>query len=193
MLNLKMTVAAIALVSVTAPALAEMTDGARYGDWTVSTGTVDGGTPTCGMRLETADGRFVGFKYDVGGLWLQLGKQGWNIPKNTKMDVTMQIDNAPSFKIIGSNNDYPDAILFDYFSASIDSRSGQSYNDEIINEVENGAAIKFSFPGTSEPWWNISLDGSTGAMSAVDLCAGMINTMKKPVAPTQPTQPYKNM
>ena len=169
----------------------------HFGAWMTSAGKADNGVPMCVAALNGTD-RSLFIKYNNSALSVQLFKSNWNFPNTARINVNVQVDNAPILYMeavgIKDATDGTSYINFTFNSDQVDSATGERYIVEFDNLLRSGLNINFNFPDGTEPSWTGSLNGSNAAMTEFNSCAGILNALAQPniqaahPAPAQPTR-----
>jgi hypothetical protein len=181
------TVTAVALFAAVSSAEAAMRTTGTYGAWTASEGLSAEGTPMCNAGLLGADRTFY-VKAFSDHFQLQTFKDGWNIPVNQLIDVTLQVDSAPPMDFVGYGMEVPhDATFGGFFIGILPddvwAHTGRKTITELTNLLKNGHKFRLTFPDGDERPWEGSLAGSTKALNTMMDCA-------RRLIATQPTQPF---
>jgi hypothetical protein len=187
--------AAIALlVNLPSVAQADTHLTSKTGAWETYDGTgSDNNIPLCVAKLSGQDRAFM-VKYQGDMIFLQISKNGWNIPNNTPVDVNIEIDNAPGYTLhaVGYTENMPNgpfsAVQFDFGWDQVNPASGETYVKEFTNLLTAGLTLKISFPNGNEPGWSGSLKGSAASFGVFIDCASKIYQANHP-AVTQPFTP----
>jgi len=177
---IKYVIAIIILLSSGSVAHAVMNKTGVFGVWSIWTGLSKENTPMCLATIENATSEFD-IKYTVnGGLFIQLHKTGWNIPTNTNISMTMQIDHAPSLKLRTNAGNDADTLEFVWNMTEINPNTSKLYWEEFLEGITHGSQIKMAFPDGNETMWVGSLNGSTAAMNSFNLCVLHISSATQP-------------
>ncbi len=162
---------------IASPARAEMHQTYASGQWNAFTGTNAENHPVCGIATSGAEGRRIAIEQKAGetGLQLMLDKATWNIPDDTSVDLTVQIDRnaAIPFSGKGSHNQITVDIPFE-----------QSI--PMMRQLRAGTVLRVFFPSGNEAMWTGGLTGTGNVINAFNDCRGSLMPASAPGAPTQP-------
>jgi hypothetical protein len=203
-----MTLATTALLATAAPAAAQMRTTATYGAWSTAEGVSTGGEPMCSASLLGAD-RSLFVKTGGELVYFHVFKDGWRIPVDQRVDVVMQVDNAPPISLIGYGlpeygPNVPGGFDIEIHPDDIWEHSGRTLISEVVDLLKNGRNLRLSFPDGDEPPWEGSLSGSARALTAMISCRNRLLARltqpfgTKKVAPASalgpaPAQPFGNL
>jgi hypothetical protein len=144
---------------------------AQYGAWEQFYTVSSNGNPLCGIDLQGRDRAFyVKYEANVVGLFVELFKNGWNIPPSQSLRVAMQVDQAPVMILYGSGRSLPSGMSGVDIVIGLDDVwkvSGKSEVVEFINLLSYGKSVRFYFPDGDEPGWEGNLIGSQAAFDAM--------------------------
>lgn len=189
--SLMAATALVALVGV-GQAHAEMKAISSGGYWVATAGTAkteDNNTvPMCAIQT---DGRnpngsrfYFALKASGGQLYIHLSKQGWHIPPQQVMNVSMHVDNAEGWYLPmmgdGSDNIYGPL-------GSKTRPDGEPWAKYVINLLGTGVNLYISFPEGNTPPWTLSLQGSQVALQSMVACVEHL-----PGSTPASGQPYGN-
>jgi hypothetical protein len=136
------------------------------GLWLV-TRSSDAQSCTLIVRPNGAPNGFYNIQYRTGLSFVlsTVWKESWQIPKDTKTNVTLVIDRAT----VGTF----DALDFNTRSLGW-GLSLPEWRATIANLLMNGVQARIIFHGGNEPEWTVSLSGSTAAVGAFIACANSV-------------------
>jgi hypothetical protein len=179
----KTTLWASALLISTATAYASTQVTGRFDAWTTYAGTATDGRPICGASVQGND-RSFSIKYQDKSFFVHLKKRGWDIPEGTRITFTMQIDQAPIWRLNGKGHQSGGSSYIEFdFDSNETAPSGEKTIVEFTNLIMNGLNVAFEFPNGSEPDWTASLRGSTPAMHAFGVCMKVLDDAAHPTQP----------
>lgn len=182
----KTLTAAAALLTTIGSAHAHMQTTGQFGQWRTAAGTNDQGIAMCSAGLFGTDRAFVvKAQANASALGMHIYKRGWRIPVNQPVTVNLQIDNGPVFSLEGYGHDASNVPGFGAVEIDVPT--------EITDILMNGLQMRMSFPNGSEQSWQGSLTGAAAALNKMDECMKISWPHSQP-APTQPysSQPFGN-
>lgn len=109
-------------------------------------------------------------------LLIRVTKRSWSIPENTRIPVSLRIDQRTTWTASGLGSG---TEIWWYFS-------GNSVVT-FVDEFQAGLSMVIAFPGGNEPPWQFSLQGTAAMLSALLQC--MVELAER-TAPSGPTQPF---
>lgn len=185
---LRTTIAAVALFAAVSSAEASMRVTGTYGDWRTLEGLGNKGNPMWTASLLGVD-RNLFIKTQGRNLMLHVYKDGWQIPENQSVNVTLQVDNGPPMSFVGLG--YP-RIPGDSFGGfdilikpdDVAPNTGRKMISEVVDLLKNGQKLRLSFRDGDEQPWEASLDGAASAVTELMNCKDRI------AAAPRPTQPF---
>lgn len=152
------------------------------GYWNVVKGTTAKNSLMCGMTTQNRSGSWV-FSIDyfphTPVLQIELIKETWRIPENTKIPVILQIGSSHLYTATATGDNHQVywfiprhlARQFSYYFM-------KSNNMTVI------------FKSGDEPPWQLNLTGSSAAFRQFVRCMKAINAAGSPHGSSQPTQPF---
>lgn len=173
------TIMSLGLVGV---AHARITTVFSAGYWNVVEGTTAKNLLMCGITTQNRSGSWI-FSIDffphAPVLQVELIKDSWQIPENTKIPVILQIGSSRLYTATATGDKHqvywfiPKHLVgqFSYYFA-------KSNNMTVI------------FKNGNEPPWQLNLTGSFAAVRQFVRCMRAINAAQSGLSPVQPTQPY---
>jgi len=183
----------IAIAAVTA-ASAEVRTYNTSGGWQNAYGVNSNGKRMCVMSrlLRNNPGdpyRMVFIKYEDGDnqVFLQVAKQSWRIPTGTDVPAQVGFDGQPWGD--SKSNTGKDDIISIYIAPSSTS--------SFLDAVAHANIMNLTFGG-NEPQWNVSMDGSRGAIATLARCISTLRPGTQPYGnaatpqPSQQSQPYSS-
>jgi hypothetical protein len=193
------TIAAATLLATTAlSAYAMPKQTGTYGNWMTFAGTSnDDKAWMCGAGIQTKErSLYINYQWKPTGdlTGNQHYKTGWNIPAGTKVQITMQVDQAPPMKLIAFGH-HNDVTGTDFLQASIAGddvwdQTGKPMIGEILSLIGDGTTVRFFFPDGNEAPWEGSLNGSRAAMLKTSQCVSELAAAVGAAAKPAPTQPF---
>jgi hypothetical protein len=178
-----LTVAVIAFFAAATSATPDMRVTGTYGDWRGSEGTDNTGEPMCSAGLVGADrALFVKAYHDV--FFVDIFKEGWQIPSDQRIEVVLQVESAPPMNFEGGLSPSTASLQFEIDPNGILKNTGQKTITELVNLLKNGRSLRLVFPDGDEPQWQGSLTGSGKALTA------MMDCTRHLMAAARPTQPF---
>lgn len=164
------------LLSLAAPAAAQVHDIARAGGWDAFQGRSNVGTALCGLSTAGSAGRFFAIKHFSGNdhFSIQVKKESWRIPEGTAIPVALTIDGLPAWTATARGEGR--WINFNL--------SGAEKIVDFLRQFRGGLAMSLTFPAGSEPDWSFNLRGTSAVTEAVIAC--MERHSLRGGAPTQP-------
>ena len=163
----------------------------QHGAWTTSELVGDTGKPLC-YAENTGQDRFFSIKYQSGSdtMFFHLFKSGWNLPELTRVDVNMQVDNAPiiTYPMFARPGIGGGTVLEYDFTHNTDPKTGETYLTEFLNLIRSGVQVKFFFPEGNEGAWIGGLNGAAAALDDMGECMKGLIAGGTPQA-TQPGTP----
>lgn len=119
-------------------------------------------------------------------LLIRATKRSWSIPENTRIPVSLRVDQRTNWTASGLGSG---TEIWWYFSG-----------DSIVpflDEFQAGLSMVVAFPGGNEPPWHFSLQGTAAMLGALVRCMAELAQRTAPSGPTQPfgrpsapTQPF---
>jgi hypothetical protein len=175
----------------------------RSGDWQIAMGLNDGGVPMCAVGIGGGDKSFW-LKAQSGDnvLFVHIGKAGWQIPVGQRINISVQVDNAPLMWLAGVGIDgkgtYPAGwSVFQVAIGTTDvwSVTNKPMISELVDLLANGRKMRINFLDGNEVPWVGPLNGSAQALNTMVSCVDLVAQVPRPAAPTQPftaapTQPF---
>jgi hypothetical protein len=164
---------------------------AQVGGWTAFGGTLNNGTPTCGVDTrDAASGRHFLIQFtanDRQRLSVRALRETWQIPPRTSVPVRMSIDAAPGWQATANGG-----------GREVQWFIGMDTLDRFERTFRAGSNMRLDFPGGNEAPWTFSLVGTNAIMNHFLGCLRSIGATGQPqaAAPTQPfsgggtTQPF---
>ena len=95
--------AAALLLMATGAEAAKPTTLSRSGAWETYITRNSDSKPMCGMKV-TGRGSVLTIKYSGSEIFLQIYKEGWQIPENTDIPGWLQFDSSQRYPMIGSGS-----------------------------------------------------------------------------------------
>jgi hypothetical protein len=177
-------VAAIAFCAAASAAEADMRVTGTYGAWRSEEGSDDGNNPMCNAELLGGDrGLFVKAYHDV--FFVHVYKDGWQIPADQRVEVALQVDDAPPMNFDGSGGSTTSTSFMIVINPDdIWKKTGQKTITELVNLLKNGRGLRLIFPDGNEPPWEGSLAGSGRALTA------MMDCQRRLVVAARATEPF---
>jgi hypothetical protein len=198
----KTLTAAVALLACASTAHAGLQKVGQFGDWQTFAGISNDNTTAMCVAGLTGPSRslYVNYQQDKDIAAVQLYKEGWKIPQGTKIEIVLQVDQAPPMRLIaigGHNSTTGQDFLQAPIGASdIWEATGKPMITELMSMIGDGNTVRFYFPSGNEKPWEGSLNGSRAAMVNLSQCVTYVASAKSKPAPTQPfgaapsTQPF---
>jgi hypothetical protein len=188
--------AAILAATIGSPiaAHANMQQVASAGYWAALAGSAnDSGIPMCEIATHGDTFQFM-LKYNKKGLYFNLWRQGWNIPKGVTAKVNMWVDSAPGWWINMTTTTLGDqGMLSGMIPSDARNNAGEPWGVYIMNVLRNGNAIHVRFPEGNTGNWDLSLNGTDTVMPPFVRCALAIdgnNTGQPYGQANNPGQPF---
>jgi hypothetical protein len=148
--------------------------------WSTIGGIASDGRPMCGVTTKFPNAQFM-VKWQQGGesVFIQIFKEGWNVPLKAQVDVSIQFDRATPWtgKASGIKIASVTGLELTVPSASL---------ERFLNELRFAASMTVSFPTGSEPNWAANMTGSNNASLAMFKCYRDYTAQARP----QQTQPF---
>lgn len=185
---LKTTIAAVAVFAAVSSAEAYFRVTGTYGDWRTSEGHGNDGNLMCVASLIGVD-RNLFIKTQGRNLFLHVFKDGWQIPQDQTVNVTLQVDDAPPMGFVGFGVPRIRGDSWGGFNISIKPsdvapNTGRKMISGFIDLLKNGQKLRLSFRDGDEQPWEVSLDGAASAVTELMNCEGRL------AAAPRPTQPF---
>lgn len=181
----KTALLASALLVSTTAAYASTEVIGRYDAWIAYAGIGNNGRPLCGALIRGEENKTFEIDYQGGIFYVLLKKRNWDIPEGTPVTFTVQIDQAPIWKLNGKGHQSSSGggyIQFN-FNSNETTPSGESTITEFTNLISNGSKVVFEFPNGTEPGWRGSLSGSSRAMQTLNFCTARLDKQNNPTQP----------
>ena len=138
-------------------------------------------------------------KYAGGDIFMQIYKDGWSIPADTKIPGWLQFDNSQRYPMMGAGDMHKPGTGYVEFHVKEGSENG------FLDLFAAANKMVLGFDQGTQPPFSVNMNGSRGAALAFGRCAKAIDTPEpqpyaKPAPqapqpfgkPTQPTAPVKD-
>jgi hypothetical protein len=176
--------AALAYGILAPTAVAQTRTLAQIGGWTAFGGTLNNGTPTCGVDTRDRNtGRHFLIQFtanDRQRLSMRAVRDAWQIPPGTPLPVRIAIDAHPGWQATAMGR----AREVQWFV-------GLATLDRFERTFRAGSNMRLEFPGGNEAPWTFSLTGTNAIMNHFVACLRSIGAIggAQPQA-NAPTQPF---